>query len=205
MKLLFIISILNIFVNYSFSQNPLLFGKQSDIKFSIIKNQNFTPKTKANHNLLIKSMTSISPIVISIAINNSASTLTTPYNIRNRTLISGALFATTLATGFWLSTTEKPYNTILLTGHKLSSLSNIALIDVTLLQKRKHFSHSKIEKNFGTNYKHLFCFNYCDRWNDMHRQKYAQICSHLAQNNTMDYFSIKWTNVILTKQIEIYE
>lgn len=145
-RIILILSLL-ILSNYANSKDSFVLDKNNDIKFSFIQNQNYTSKTKATSIFLIKSIASISPKAIATTFNyKSSSTQNEFYNIRNRTIISDALFTTTLATGFWLSATEKPYNTILLTGHKLSTLSNIALIDVTLFQKIKHFSLTKTEK-----------------------------------------------------------
>ncbi len=136
-----------ILANYANSQDSFVLYKNNDIKSSFIQNQNYTSKAKATSIFFIKSIASISPTVIATTINYKNSRPQNEfYNIRNRTIISGALFTTTLATGYWLSATEKPYNTILLTGHKLSTLSNIVLIDATLFQKRKHFSLSNTEK-----------------------------------------------------------
>lgn len=145
-RIIVILSLL-ILANYANSQDSFVLNKYNDIAFSFIQNQNYTSKANATSNFFIKSIASISPTVIATTINyKNSSPQNEFYNIRSRTIISGALFTTTFATGYWLSATEKPYNKILLMSHKLSTLSNIALIDITLFQKRKHFSLSNTEK-----------------------------------------------------------
>lgn len=57
--------------------------------------------------------------------------------IKTRTWISGSLFAASLATGYLLSPSNGKPNTALLTVHKLSSASNLVMLDVTLFQKNK--------------------------------------------------------------------
>ena len=57
--------------------------------------------------------------------------------IRTRTWISGSLFAASHATGYWLSSSGKPHNTALLAVHKITSASNLVMLDVTLFQKNK--------------------------------------------------------------------
>jgi len=57
--------------------------------------------------------------------------------IRARTWISGSLFAASHATGFLLAASGKPHNTVLLAAHKLTSASNLVMLDVTLFQKNK--------------------------------------------------------------------
>ncbi|MBK9290848.1 MAG: hypothetical protein IPM52_04390 [Bacteroidetes bacterium] len=146
MKRVILIFLFQLFVNISFSQVQSFYNAEyvkNEINFGQINNLSYKPKI----NYFTKSIVAVSPIIATTAIYyNNQNPINTPYNILNRTLISGALFTTTLATGFWLSNSEKPYNTLLFTTHKLSTLSNIALLDYTAWQKHKHFSLTNAEK-----------------------------------------------------------
>lgn len=57
--------------------------------------------------------------------------------IRTITWISGSLFAASHATGYLLPSSGKPYNTVLLAVHKITSASNLVMLDVTIFQKNK--------------------------------------------------------------------
>ena len=57
--------------------------------------------------------------------------------IRTRTWISGSLFAASHATGYLLASSDKPYSTALLAVHKITSASNLVMLDITLFQKNK--------------------------------------------------------------------
>jgi hypothetical protein len=50
-------------------------------------------------------------------------------NLTPRVLISGALLVPTLAMGYWLTYSGKPYNDITFTVHKLLPLANLALLN----------------------------------------------------------------------------
>lgn len=66
--------------------------------------------------------------------------------IRKRTYISGALFIPTIATGYLMSHNDGYPNTLLLTTHKLASVSNLILLDVTTIHKKKRMNLSVAEK-----------------------------------------------------------
>lgn len=146
MKRVILIFLFQIFVNISFSQVISFYNAKyvkNEINYGFTNQQIYKPKI--TH--LTKSIASVSPLIVtSVIYYTNQNQINTPYNIRSRTLISGALFTTTLATGFWLSNSEKSYNTLLFTTHKLSTLSNIALLDYTVWQKHKQISLTNAEK-----------------------------------------------------------
>ena len=80
--------------------------------------------------------------------------------VRKRTYISSLLFIPTIATGYLLSNSEKP-NDLVLAVHKLSSASNLALVDLTLWQKHKKFGLSNSEKIAGFTMNFLFLSTIC--------------------------------------------
>lgn len=67
------------------------------------------------------------------------------YNMKQRTLISAGLFIPTIATGYLLSNGNRPPNTALLTIHKLTDVSNLILLDATVLKKRRVTSLTFLE------------------------------------------------------------
>lgn len=146
MKQVILIFLFQIFVNISFSQVQSLYNTncvKNVINFGFNNHQTY--KSKISY--LTKSIASVSPFIAATPIYfKNQNQINTPYNIRYRTLISGVLFTTTLATGFWLSNSEIPYNTLLFTTHKLTTLSNIALLNYTVWQKHKHLSLTNAEK-----------------------------------------------------------
>lgn len=66
-------------------------------------------------------------------------------NLKTRTLISAALFASTFATGYLLSNSNGHPNTSLLTVHKISAGLNLFILDATAFQKMKSGSLSTLE------------------------------------------------------------
>ncbi len=56
--------------------------------------------------------------------------------IDSQTLIAGLLFPITLASGVWLSSAGKPYNSLLFTIHKLVALGAVIASAITLYQVR---------------------------------------------------------------------
>ncbi len=80
--------------------------------------------------------------------------------VRKRTYISSLLFIPSIATGYILSNSEKP-NDLVLAVHKLSSASNLVLVDLTLWQKHKKFGLSNSEKIAGFTMNFLFLSTIC--------------------------------------------
>jgi hypothetical protein len=66
--------------------------------------------------------------------------------IRRRTWISGALYIPLLTTGYLMSHAGEPRNPWLFNTHKIASVSNLILLDVTTFQKRKRMGLSSVEK-----------------------------------------------------------
>ena len=58
-------------------------------------------------------------------------------NIKQRALISGALFISTIISGYVLSSEGTPHNILLTTGHKLMGAANWGLLNYTVYQKNK--------------------------------------------------------------------
>lgn len=61
----------------------------------------------------------------------------TMINLTPRTIITGALLVPTLALGYWLSATGKPYNQLVFTVHKLLPLGALVVLDYTAHQVNK--------------------------------------------------------------------
>lgn len=51
-----------------------------------------------------------------------------------RTAITAALLVPTLALGYWLTSTGKPYNQAIFTVHKLLPLASLVILDYTAVQ-----------------------------------------------------------------------
>ena len=77
--------------------------------------------------------------------NNSSWDEGLKMNIKARTLISAGLFVPTIATGYLMRGSNGNPNDGLLTVHKLSTVSNLVLLDASVLKKRKTTSLSWIE------------------------------------------------------------
>ena len=58
-------------------------------------------------------------------------------NMPNRALIAAALFAPTVLSGFALTNMGEPYNTWLVTGHKLAGVANMVLLNYTAWQANR--------------------------------------------------------------------
>jgi hypothetical protein len=55
----------------------------------------------------------------------------------NKVLVSGVLFAASIASGFWLAAGEKPYNVLVLTLHKLISLGTFVYFGLAVYRLHK--------------------------------------------------------------------
>ncbi len=103
---------------------------------------------KSNYKTVLPAIgiTSATPYVLFLfSDNNNTWDEGLKMKMKTRTIVSAGLFIPTIATGYLMRGSNGNPNDGLLTVHKLSTVSNLVVLDATVLKKRKTASLSMIE------------------------------------------------------------